>query len=377
MSESFAVEPSPGPAVGEPPSRRHRLGKVFAWLSGIALLVLFLHVAGVDVSGWLRELWDSIRDISIWYILAAVVFQTAQTVLAGASYYGILRAAYPGAADFWPIVTAYAVGVALNCFLPANIGTFVTLFMFATIIPGATFAGSFAAYLVQKIFFTLAGTFTYLYLFLSVPGSFDREFGGLSEHPVASIVLVVGGAFLIVFVVRLFWAQVKKLWEHAKQGGVILSRPKRYLLDVFLPSFGSWVAKLVVTGIFLAAYGIPVTFDSIMHVAGSNSLANTVSVTPGGVGVTQAANVAALSDYTDATTATAYSVAQQLVTTAWNITFAVILVVVFFGWTGGKAMVQESYGQAKDKTREMSEQRKAKRAARLHGGDGADEPAGP
>ena len=54
------------------------------------------------------------------------------------------------------------------------IGTFVTLFMFVAIIPSCTLAGAIAAYLVQKIFFTVAGMFVYLYLFLSVPGSFVR-----------------------------------------------------------------------------------------------------------------------------------------------------------------------------------------------------------
>jgi hypothetical protein len=38
---------------------------------------------------------------------------------------------------------------------------------------------------------------------------------------------------------------------------------------------------------------------------GGNSIANTVSVTPGGVGVNRATNVAALDDVTDAATATA------------------------------------------------------------------------
>ena len=49
--------------------------------------------------------------------------------------------------------------------------------MFVAIIPACTFAGALAAYLVQKIFFTVAGTFVYLYLFLSVPGSFDARSG--------------------------------------------------------------------------------------------------------------------------------------------------------------------------------------------------------
>jgi hypothetical protein len=39
------------------------------------------------------------------------------------------------------------------------------------------------------------------------------------------------------------------------------------------------------------------------------------------VGVNQGIAVVALKDYTDAQTATAYSVAQQLVATAWGITF--------------------------------------------------------
>ena len=216
-------------------SRKRRLVKVVSWLLGTALALIVLNLLGIDVRGWLSELWDQIRAIPVGYIVAALIFQSGQTLLAGLSYYGILRAAYPGQVEFWPIVTAYAVGVAMNNFLPANIGTFVTLMMFVAIIPAATFAGSIAAYLVQKIFFTIAGTFVYLYLFLSVPGSFDAEFGNLSDHPAASIAIAAGAVLLIVILGRIFWRQLKKLWLKAKQGGVILSRPKEYFTLVFLP----------------------------------------------------------------------------------------------------------------------------------------------
>ena len=133
------------------------------------------------------------------------------------------------------------------------------------------------------------------------------------------------------------------------QGGAILARPREYLLRVVLPSFGAWLAKLGVIAVFLAGYGITVTFHTVMSVMGGNSIANTVSVTPGGVGVNQAANVAALDDVTDAATATAYSLGQQLAITAWNIAFAVVLVVWAFGWTGGKLLVEQSYTDAKVK----------------------------
>jgi uncharacterized membrane protein YbhN (UPF0104 family) len=253
----------------------------------------------------------------------------------------------------------------MNNFLPANIGTFVTLMMFVAIIPAATFAGSLAAYLVQKIFFTIAGTFVYLYLFLSVPGSFHENLGNVSDNPAASILIAVGAVLLIVVVGRIFWRQVKKLWLQAKQGGVILSRPRAYFAHVFLPSLLSWLCKLTVIGIFLAAFAIPVTFESIMWVTGSGSLANTVSFTPGAVGITQATNALALDTCCDVpeSTTISYSTAQQLITTAWNVLVALVLVVLVFGWSGGKLLVSQSYVDAKDKVAEQKAQRAAKKEA--------------
>jgi uncharacterized membrane protein YbhN (UPF0104 family) len=174
---------------------------------------------------------------------------------------------------------------------------------------------------------------------------------------------VLGAIVLVVMLVRIFWRAVKKLWLQAKQGGVILSRPREYALKVLVPQAIGYAAKLCVIGVFLAAYSIPVTFHTIMSVVGGNSLANVTSVTPGGVGVNQAINTASLSSVTDSTTATAYSVAQQLITTAWNILFAIVLVAVFFGWTGGKQLVGTSYVGAKEKAAEMRAERKRKKAA--------------
>jgi uncharacterized membrane protein YbhN (UPF0104 family) len=347
----------------EDTSRRSRLVKVGAWLLGTAAVIVLLQLIGVDVIGWLSNLWDEIKDVPAGYIVAALVFQTGQTFFAGLSYYGILRAAYPGQVQLWPIVTAYAVGVSMNNFLPANIGTFVTLVMFTAIIPGATFAGSIAAYLVQKIFFTLAGTFVYLYLFLSVPDSFEENLGNLSAHPVLSILIAGGAVLLVALVARIFWAQVKKLWEKAKQGGAILAHPREYLTHAFLPSLLSWLCKLTVVGIFLAAFAIPVTFESIMWVVGSGSLANVVSFTPGAVGITQATNALALDVCCNVPKSTAidYSTAQQLITTAWNVLVALVLVVLVFGWTGGKQLVGESYTDAKERVAEQKAQRAAKK----------------
>ena len=361
MSEAIA---GTMPVDAPPPeSRKRRMLKVAAAIVGVIVVVAFLDVVGADVTGWIADLWDQITSLQAKTIVGGVVVQTLATTLAGVSYYGILRAAYPGEVQVAPIVTAYAVGVAMNGFLPANIGTFVTLIMFTTIIPSATFAGSIAAYLVQKIFFTIAGTFVYLYLFLSVPNSFDVNLGGLKEHPVSAIIVVVGGAVLIVMLARIFWRQVKKLWDQAKQGGAILKQPGQYMLRVFLPSFLSWLCKLGVIAIFLAGFAIPVTFESVMWVTGSGSLANVVSVTPGAAGITQATNALALDTCCDVPTdtAVAYSTAQQLIITAWNVLLATLLVIAIFGWTGGKQIVGDAYGDAKERASDMKDQRKEKR----------------
>ncbi len=347
-----------------PPSAMHRVVSVVLWVAVVLGIAAVLEACGIDLRSWLDSIWDALTSVSVGYLIGGIALQTVQTTLAALAWLAILRAAYPDAGIRFPsVLTAYAVGVALNGVLPANIGTLVMLLMYLALIPGSTFPGIFSGYLVHKLFFMLVGALVYVYLFASVSGSFSLQLGNLSDHPALAAFIAVGAVALVVLLVRIFWRWVKKAWAQAKQGGVILGRPGRYLVRVFLPELGSYAAKLCVIGIFLAAFSIPVTFHSIMSVVGSNSLANVTSVTPGGVGVNQALNSASLRDVTDGATATAYSITQQLVTTAWNILFALALMTIVLGWTGGRALVSSSYAGAKEKASDMRTSRSRKRAA--------------
>jgi hypothetical protein len=49
--------------------------------------------------------------------------------------------------------------------------------------------------------------------------------------------------------------------------------------------------------------------------------------------------------------------------TAWNQVFAIALLIWVFGWTGGKALVQTSYGQAKTEVQAQKDARAEKKAA--------------
>jgi uncharacterized membrane protein YbhN (UPF0104 family) len=345
-----------------------RLARIVIWVGAIALLLFVLDLLGIPVSDWLRSLLRKIREVPAWAVVAGILLQTAQTTLAAVAWVAILRAAYPRVEiTVRLVVAAYGTSVAMNSFLPANIGTWVMLIMFTSVIAGATFTAMLSGIAVQKIPFSIFNIAVYLYLFLSVAGSFSIKLSGLADHWVLAAAIAAGVVSLAVLATRIFRRQWRKLREELFVGGAILRSPRRTLLGVALPELGSYLARLGIIAVFLGAYSIPVTFHNVASVTASNSISNTVSLTPGGVGVTQAMNSAALKNQTSAQDATAYSASQQLITSAWNVVFAVIMVSWVFGWSGGKDLVKSSYEQAKVKSEELKEKRRARRARHAAG----------
>lgn len=353
--ETVAGATEAGPT--QPLSRR--LARIAIWVGGVALLLGLLELLGVPAFAWIGDLLDRVGEVPLWAIIAGVALETAQTSLAALAWFGILRAALPRAGiSFRLVLASYAVAVALNSFLPANLGTLVMLVMFTTLIAGATFPLLISGLVVQKIPFSVFNVALYLYLFLSVSGSFSIKLGFVADHQGVIALVAIGAIVLVVLLARIFWERLAKLRKQMATGGAILRSPRRALTDLVLPELGSYLARLAIVGVFLGAYGIPVTLHNIATVTASNSISNSVSATPGGVGVTQAMNTAALSGDASAATATAYSIGQQLVISAWDVIFAIILVSWVFGWSGGKQLVRSSYEDAKVKSQELKESRK-------------------
>src|SRR5512132_432469 len=140
---------APEPPLVEPASTGRRIVRVALWVVGLALAGALCQLFGIDLRGWISDLWDSLSSVAVGYLVLGLVFQTIQTVLTAVAWVAILRAAYPeDGVKVLPILTCYAVSVALNGVLPANLGTLTMLFMFTAIIARATFAGIFAGYLV-------------------------------------------------------------------------------------------------------------------------------------------------------------------------------------------------------------------------------------
>ena len=90
-----ALEYAPPP---ETPKRR--IVRIAAWIVGILAVIVALRLAGIDVWGWLEQLWSAVTDISLRYVILGCLLQGAQTLLTALGWYGILRYAYPGGVTF-------------------------------------------------------------------------------------------------------------------------------------------------------------------------------------------------------------------------------------------------------------------------------------
>jgi uncharacterized membrane protein YbhN (UPF0104 family) len=347
-SEADEIQPL-APESAAPPQSKVRRAWLVAAAAVVAAVVVAAVAAGWDVAAWLSAVWDSLTSISPVYLVAALALQTLQPVFAAAAWHGILRYAYPESeVRYGGVLACYATGAALNSVTPAHAGTLVTALMFVAIIPAATLAGVLAASAVEKLFFAVVGVVVFLYLFFSVGGSFERKFGFLTHHPWATVLAAAAAAIVVGLGGRLAWRRLSGLWHDAKQGGKILSDRRAYLTKVLVPQLLAWCCKVGVVAVLLAAYGIPVGFHTLFSVLGGNVLANIASLTPGGVGVNQAFNVASLHEATTAATASAYSVGHQLLATVWNIALATVFVAFAFGRSGGKRLVEESSTKARE-----------------------------
>src|SRR5262249_8653184 len=207
-----------------------RLTRIVVWIAAVAAVIFVLDRLGIPVSDWLSELFKKMRDVPAWAVVAGIVLQSLQTSLAAVAWLTILRAAYPRATiSFRLVLAAYAVSVAMNGFLPANIGTWVMLVMFTVVIAGATVTAMLSGIAVQKIPFSVFNIAVYLYLFISVAGSFSIKLGGLADHWVLAVAIAAGVVILCVIATRVFREQWVKLRKELLVGGAILRTPRRAL----------------------------------------------------------------------------------------------------------------------------------------------------
>ncbi len=376
MSEAAVMHGAPVPK--QSPARR--LLRIASWIVGLLLFLVVLHLLGVDVWGWLDEPLDyAHRDLDRLH--------HPRLHLPGppddADRPRLVRnpaLRLPGGVTYMTVLACYAAGVALNNFVPANLGTFVTLLMFVAVVAGATFAGVLAGYMVQKIFYLVIGTLIYLYLFSAVAGSFDFQFGNewdaLSNHVVLTLGIIASAIFLVALLLRIFWRWFKVMWEKAKEGAAILGDLAR-VREVGPPAADGRLRRQG-----RRDHRVPRRLRDSRDLRLGHERARRRTSSRTCSPSRREASASTRRSTRSRSTATRTRrrrpptpLGQQLITTAFNVGFAVILVCMVFGWSGGSKLVRESYVDAKEKSAEMKEERHEKRVAKKEakrGGGDAD-----
>jgi uncharacterized membrane protein YbhN (UPF0104 family) len=307
-------------------------------MAGAAAAVLVANVFG-DLWDWVVDIFSRIGDISIYWLLLALALKTTESALIGVTWRNILRASYPRSGlSFKTSWGASQGGTAINAVTPAQAGTAAMIGIFRTRIPGSTVAGVTSATVVQSLFFTGISVLIVIAVAIFRPrtvsqGSPSDETGGfVAQHP---FLVTVGVVVLIVLLVG-GWRRLKprlvKFWDKAKAGGAILRDWRRYALQVALPSAASYACRVGVNVVFMAAFGIPVTAFTVFLVASSHMLSGLFAITPGGVGQTQALDVATLRGHASTDDIAAFSITQDAVMTIWNVVLGIIVMLWAFGF---------------------------------------------
>ena len=200
--------------------------------------------------------------------------------------------------------------------------------------------------MVQSLFFTAVSVLMLIGVAISTPhtvskGSPADELGKFfGSHPLLVPLVVV----VILAVVAFVWPRLKPRltseWRKIKQGAAIFSDWRRYLREVALPSGASYCCRIGVNVIFMAAFGIPVTAFTVFLVASSHMLSGLFAITPGGVGQTQALDVATLSAHAASGSIAAFSITQDAIMTIWNVVLGLVVMLWAFGFDQVKKLLR-------------------------------------
>ena len=299
-----------------------------------------------SVTDWVADVVHRIGDVPVYWLVLALALKTVESALIGLTWRNILRAAYPKAdLSFKTAWGASQGGTAINAVAPAQAGTATMIGIFRSSIPGSSVAGVTAATVVQALFFTVASILLVIAVIFIRPntvskGSPSDETGGfLASHPVLIPLIVVA----ILAVLYFAWPKLKpKLvdqWHKIKEGAAIFRDWRRYAREVAAPSAASYGCRIGVSVVFMAAFSVPVTVFTVLVVAASHTLSNLFAITPGGVGQTQALDIATLRHYASTSNVAAFSITQDSVLTLWNVVLGIAVMLWAFGFDQAKELL--------------------------------------
>lgn len=328
------------------PRRAARRGRSLRWFAGVALslVVLLVSIAfiqrqGSDPGAWLVSIWPLIVAIPLPYLILALLLKASEVALNAAAWAVVLRAALPGEPiAFRQTLGVVQGGVGIFAVIPPKFGGLAVLALYRAIFPAIPLPTILATRVVQGISSTLLGTALLVAFGLMTAGIGTGE--GFSETVVAFVsgqplVAAIVAAVVVGVLVTLLhrgrdW--LRALVAQLTLAGAILQSPRRYLVLVAAPTLLAFALRWGVTGTLLAAFGIPVTWETLLRVNISHGLARSIQVTPGGLGTTQAFDLVALQGIASTEAIVAYSLSQSAILLLFNLAFGFAALLWALGW---------------------------------------------
>jgi hypothetical protein len=315
------------------------------WAAGVAisLVVLaasveFVRRQSLDLAAWFATVWALILAVPVPFVIAALVLKASEVALNASAWTTVLRAAYPEQKfSFRQTLGAVQGGVGVLSVIPPKFGGFAVLGIYRVAFPDISITAILATRVVQGISSWLLG-FVILLLFGAAtaasggPAPFlDRMAAFYAEQTLLAIIATAIGLALVGAIIRWGRDWLRALVAQLTLGGAILRTPRRYVLRVVAPTLLAFALRWGVTGTLLAAFGIPVTLETLVRVNVSHGIARSVQVTPGGFGTTQAFDLVALRGVAPVEVIAAYSLSQAAILFVFNIAFGLVALIWAFG----------------------------------------------
>ncbi|HYI24559.1 MAG TPA: lysylphosphatidylglycerol synthase domain-containing protein [Thermomicrobiales bacterium] len=320
------------------------------WVSWLAAICLCALVAVVAFSPGLRDLaastWREMLSISPLLLALIVALKIGQALFSGLVWRNALLCAWPNS----PLPYGFVLGVeqgqiAVNTVMPARVGTWAMLGIFAYSIRGVRPAKLIAVWAVQSLAFGVFAAINYIIIAAGIPGQEGNEgptdvlAGFVSDRPLAAGAAGAGVVIVAGFALFLGRRRLAAVRHQILEGLAIVRPPVRYVRLLLLPSLASYAFSVASYVVLLAAFDIPVTVFTVALALGSNALGGAVRITPGGLGTSQALDVIALTAFAPAGVVTAFSLSEIAITLVVSVGVAVVALILSTGRHGTRRLI--------------------------------------
>lgn len=288
----------------------------------------------LDVLSFLDAAADTVAGLDGRAVAVALALQAANLVLRSLAWRNVLAAAYPSRRI--PLVgvgASYAVGVALNGFLPARGGEAAKIALVRTQLPGSsviTIAASGGVLLMLDAAIGL-GLLTWAWSLGAVPTPALPAPG--PSATTVGVVAVLGSVLAVAaapFARRRVVRRVAGLGRRALTGASVLRDPRRYLRSVASLQVAAWVCRIGAVWALLAAFDLessPTVAAAVVVAAGASTL---LPAAPGGAGAQQLLVVYVLVHLASAADALSFAIAMQAGVTTVNAAVGIAAAMLVF-----------------------------------------------